>query len=122
MMAASARTSGMSDPTSFSLNFGCAASLSAAAARARAAWARRALATAAALGFFFPRVSFGFGALAPRGAAVVVAVDVWATASTGSPTAANVANAQISRTILKSRAGVTGKPLIDKLLQNVSAL
>lgn len=79
---------------------------------------------AAAVGFFFLRVSFGFGALDPRGPAVVVLVDVWATASTGSPTAANVANvanAQINRTILKGRAWVTGKPLKDKLLQNVSA-
>src|SRR6266540_1135004 len=123
MIAASARTSGISAPTSLSLNFGSSASRSAAATRARAAWTRRALEVAAAeVGLFFLRVSFGFGALDPRGVDVVDWVDVWATASTGSPTAASVANAQISRTILKSRAGVTGKPLGNNLLRNVSAL
>jgi hypothetical protein len=53
---------------------------------------------------------------------VVDLVDVWATDVDGIPTVNSVASTQISRTALKSRIRVTGKPLRNKLLRNVSAL
>src|SRR5688572_11085661 len=115
MMAASARMSGTSAPKSSNLKRGCWASASAfaaAAARALASAARRARADLAEYAGFFLVGGAFFVAVAELDGLV------WADAcvAAGSPKASTAATRQIGRTLLNSRARITGNPLRNNLL------
>src|SRR5262249_46752086 len=121
MMAASARMSGTTLPLSSNLKRGCMASrwaAAACAARLRATVARRVAAVLfRATGFravvaVFLVVDADFVAVEPVAALVRM----------GSPTAETNANTQMSLAAAEDRVRITGKPLRDRLLRNVSAL
>src|SRR5262245_232637 len=119
MMAASARMSGTRAPLSSSLNRGCWASAN---CRACVAARARALDLAAEVERFLSVRRLGVVRLAEVLADLLVDLRVVAADdSTGAPTAKTVVSRQISRAVLKSRARITGNPLSNSLLPNVSA-
>src|SRR5512138_3584875 len=126
MMAASARTSGTTLPVSSNLKRGSSASRSAAAccaARAHAARRRR-LRAVDFVAFEAVVVFLTAGLLAVEVETVlrVVVVRVAALVGAGTPTAVIAVRTQISRAAAANRTRITGKPLYDRLLRNVSAL
>src|SRR6185369_5918316 len=130
MIAASARTSGTTLPVSSNLKRGSRASRSAAAcvaARARAARSRRLRAVDAVVDFvvFEAVVVFrtaGLPAVEVETVLRVVVVRVAAPDGAGTPTAVIAVRTQMRRAAAANRTRITGKPLYDRLLRNVSAL
>src|SRR4029450_738854 len=126
MIAASARTSGTTLPVSSNLKRGSSASRSAAAccaARRRDAPRRR----LRAVDFVVLEAVLVFrtaGLLAVELETVFrpVVVRVAAPDGAGTPTAVIAVRTQISRAVAANRTRITGKPLCDRLLRNVSAL
>src|SRR5688572_12386387 len=112
MMAASARGSGTRALDSSNLKRGCCTSFRAAAF---AAAFRRAAEDLRFFGVAF-LVAAGFLAVAVGRLAVVCAADD----SSGSPSVSTAAKRQIDRMFLNSRALITGNPLRDSLLRQVS--
>src|SRR5215510_16074957 len=129
MMAASARTSGTTLPVSSNLKRGSSASRSAAAccaARTRAARTRRLRAVDVADFVVFDAVvvfrTAGLPAVEVETVLRVVVVRVAAPDGAGTPTAVIAVKTQIRRAAAANRTRITGKPLYDRLLRNVSAL
>src|SRR6185503_3120421 len=126
MMAASARTSGTTLPVSSNLKRGSSASRRAAAccaARTRAARNRRLRAVDFVV--FEAVVAFRTAVLLAVVAEAVflaVVVPVAALDGSGTPTAVIAVRTQIRRAAVVNRSRITGKPLYDRLLRNVSAL
>ena len=139
MIAASARTSGTTLPVSSNLNRGSSASRSAAACAARRRDARTWRLRAAAVAFVVLEAVVAFEAVVVLEAVVVfrtagllaveleavfrpVVVRVAALDGAGTVTAVIAVRTQISRAVAANRTRITGKPLCDRLLRNVSAL
>src|SRR5262245_51913488 len=126
MMAASARTSGTTLPVSSNLKRGSSASRSAAACRAarrRDARARRLLAVDfVVFAVVVVSLTAGLRVVAVETAFRAVVVPVAALEGAGTPIAEIAERTQIRRATAANRCRITGKPLCDRLLRNVSAL
>src|SRR4026209_262300 len=125
MIAASARMSGTTLPVSSKLKRGLRASRRAAAccaARTRAARIRRLRAVDLAFEAVVAFRTAGLRAVGVETVFLAVVVPVAALDSAGTPTAVIAVRTQISRVAAANRTRITGKPLCDRLLRNVSAL
>src|ERR1051325_6774776 len=126
MIAASARTSGTTLPVSSNLKRGSSASRRAAAccaARTRDARTRRLRAVdVVVLEAVVAFRTAGLRAVARDAVFFAVVVRVAALDGAGTPTAVIAVRTQISRAAAANRTRITGKPLCNRLLRNVSAL